>query len=154
MGTDTFAAVVAFMLAVSLATERLVVIAKTVVPWLSEESTLPSGDTDRRRDRPRRLIVQGIAFGCAWVTSAFLAGGIPAGFLGSVEMAGITLPTVVVALLASGGSALWTSLVGYTSAIKDIRASENRDRKAAAAASARAAAPAPGASGGKPVRAQ
>jgi hypothetical protein len=121
---DTLSAVAAVLLAISLAAERLVTAVKAMIPWLAEEADEaknPDGTTDRKKDRPRRVIVVLIAFLAAWLTTALAAGG---SFFGSITIAELSFPIPLVALLASGGSAWWTNIVAYASAAKDARANE------------------------------
>jgi hypothetical protein len=121
------------LLAISLATERLVVLAKTLFPALSSGSEAPGpeavGGSEGRRlsERARRLTVMGVGFVAAWLTAGVLADGGQWGgyfanlFLGTVAIADHAWPVPVVALLASGGSAFWAQVVGYASAVKDVR---------------------------------
>jgi hypothetical protein len=53
---------VPIMLALSVASERLVTIFKTVFPWLAVESRSPGQEIDLTADRRRRLSVLAIAF--------------------------------------------------------------------------------------------
>src|ERR1700741_1903494 len=66
-------ATIAVLLSISLATERLVTIIKTMFPPLAVEKKNEAGETARKPDRPRRLLLQGIAIAAAWITAAFLA---------------------------------------------------------------------------------
>ena len=111
---------VSIILAISLASERLVVFLKTLIPWLADkpatdQSVYPKNDT------VRRIIVMLIAFLAAWLTSGFLAeAGKPFGF-GYIKISDqLFLPCGIMGLLASGGSAFWTNILAYTSAAKDI----------------------------------
>lgn len=122
---DDLSAFLTLLLGTSLATERLVAVAKTSFPiWLADEKKTAALETDLVGDRPRRLRVQLVAFIAAWVVSGSLADW---NFFGPVNVAtagAIALPAPFLALLAMGGSALWTSLLGYASAAKDFRAQE------------------------------
>lgn len=117
----TLSALAATLLAISLATERAVAILKTLLPEMFEaEKKTDAKEVDLPADRWRRLAVQAIAYLAAWATSAFLVRGMSwwDGLTqGSVLDTG--LPSALVALLASGGSAFWAQVVGYTSALKD-----------------------------------
>jgi len=105
------------LVAISLATERLVVVVKTVFPKLATAPTLPPGADENVHDRGRRLMVIGVAYLCALVTSWFVAGG---WFIQYADHSR-QLSVFAVALLASGGSAFWTQVVGFASAAKDAR---------------------------------
>lgn len=113
------------ILAVSLATERMVAIAKTIAPrWLAEEQKTAANAIDPIADKVRRLKVMALALVCAFVTSVLI--GDPSdqllGLPRYVKFAGDQkISTILLAILASGGSAFWTSVIGYTSAAKDVK---------------------------------
>jgi hypothetical protein len=134
MTIETFSALVAMLLAISLAAERLVTIVKTLAPdWLGTARLTDDKKSEHpTRDRPRRFVVQLIALAAAWITAAFLAGSTDGAtafdLLGEINFAANQgLPVPVVAVLASGGSAFWANILGYTKAVKDIRIKE-RDK--------------------------
>ncbi len=119
---DDLSALAAVLLAVSLATERLVTILKTIIPQLADDNT---SAPDARPERMRRFLVQLLAFWCAWLTVAFLhESGF--GLIGTIEIGpgNRPIPLVVLAILASGGSAFWNNVLGYTRAVKEIRVQE------------------------------
>jgi hypothetical protein len=125
MEVSDLGATVAVLLAVSLATERWVAVAKTVFPWLADERRTAAGEGDPVSDRPRRLAVQAVALAGAWLVAAFVAGGgvlAPGAFVGVVHAGAVRLPAPVVGLLASGGSAFWTQVVQLAGAVKDAAA--------------------------------
>jgi hypothetical protein len=118
-------ATIAVLLSISLATERLVTIVKTIFPALAVEKKTAAGEVALAPDRPRRLTLQGIALAAAWITASFLAtGDQPAeltwNFFGQVQAGTLKIWVPIVALLASGGSAFWTQLLQYTGAVRDI----------------------------------
>ena len=106
------------MIAISLATERLVIIIKTIAPSLGQERTA-NGQPDPKADRPRMLLVQAISYIAAFITSSLLTGD------WSWKCYEITktlcLAPWQLAVLGMGGSAFWTSIVGYARAVKDIQ---------------------------------
>jgi len=125
MGISDLSSTLALLLAVSLATERLVAVVKTVLPeWFADEKKTDAKEVDLRADRWRRVRVQAVAFGGAWMTASLLAGDqnrTPLLEPWALVTAGtIQIPAPIVALLASGGSAFWAQLVGYAGAVKDI----------------------------------
>jgi hypothetical protein len=122
MPLDNLSDLSALILAISLATERLVVIVKTVFPQLGEERPPAPGETADEADRMRRLSVLGVAYLCALVTAWLIADG------WTIEYgAGRRVISIFgVALLASGGSAFWTQVVGFASAAKDVRKMERQ----------------------------
>jgi hypothetical protein len=121
MNNDALSAIAALLLAISLSTERLVTVVKTLIPWLGKEAKTAAGEEDLKGDMGRRLILQVIAFLSAWVTAGLIAGTLPNSLFEELTMSGIGLPTVVIGLLASGGSALWTNVVTVASTTKDIK---------------------------------
>ena len=122
---ENLSAFAVILFSISLASERLVTIMKTLFPRLADEKENEAQQTDLVRDRPRRFTVQIIAIISSWITSAFLAKG---GFdlLGSVELVKQmpSIPVIVLGILASGGSSLWNNILLYTKAVKDIRISD------------------------------
>lgn len=122
MPLDNLSDLAAVLLAISLATERLVVIAKTVFPKLGEERPPAPGESADEADRMRRLSVLGVAYVCALATAWLVADG------WTIEYgAGKRVISIFgVALLASGGSAFWTQVVGFASAAKDVRKMESK----------------------------
>lgn len=125
MVIEGFSAFAATVLAVSLATERLVAFAKAAAPrWLADEKKTEASEVDLLGDSWRRIRVNLVALVSAWIASASLP---EQGFapLGSVLFGGGTaIPVPLLALLSMGGSAFWANIVGYASAAKDIRMQE------------------------------
>ena len=68
MPLDTLSELSTLLVAVSLATERLVVIVKTLFPKLGAKISAPGGDEDLL-DRNRRLLVLGVAYASALLTT-------------------------------------------------------------------------------------
>ncbi|HEX6909479.1 MAG TPA: hypothetical protein VF142_03760 [Longimicrobium sp.] len=123
-----YAAVIATLLAISLAGERIVAVLKTMFPaWLAEPlatpGTAPVGIQD---DKGRRLRVQAVAFLACWVASASLLPG-DFNLVGTLHLGGLALNVVVVGLLTMGGSAFWTQVLGISSALKDLKKAQAND---------------------------
>jgi len=129
MGIEAISELVAVVLAISLATERLVVVIRTpqkflwIIPlgqWLNNENK-----DHPEKDGPRRLVVQLISFLCALFTVGWLAAG---GWnpLVSITIASQTVPLWLLAILATGGSSFWKNILGYTKAVRDIRIEEKK----------------------------
>ena len=129
MGIEAISELVALVLALSLATERMVVVIRTpqkllwIIPlgeWLNNENK-----TEPKKDGPRRLVVQLISFLCALFTVGWLAEGTwdP---LASITVASQTVPLWLLAILATGGSSFWKNLLGYTKAVRDVRIEEEK----------------------------
>ena len=122
MPLDNFSELSTFLAAMSLATERLVVIVKTIFPGLSAKSPAKPGQSDDEADRVRRLIVLGVAYVCALATGWIVADG------WTIEFGthGRSISIFGVALLACGGSAFWAQVVSFASAAKDARQFETK----------------------------
>lgn len=142
MPIETLSALFATILGVSLGTERLVTIVKALLPGLAQERRNDAGQPDHTKDRPRRVAVQVVAFVSAWVTAAFLASGGKFDLFGGVSVASastITIPVPLLGLLATGGSAFWTSAIAYASHVKDIAAERRTAQRLANRATAKTA---------------
>jgi hypothetical protein len=121
--TVDYGIVIAMILAISLTGERIVAIVKTMMPgWFADpaDAAPNAPPPSPTRDRGRRLRVQAVAFVACWAAAATLA---PGGFalLGTLKMDGLELPTALVGLLAMGGSAFWSLILGISSAFKDLK---------------------------------
>lgn len=125
MNIDYLASFAATLLAISLASERLVTYLKTLFPRLGVERRNLLGEVDAKADRPRRLTVHVIAFLSGWVTAGFMVGENFNAF-GSILFefgkSNVGLPVWIVGILAGSGSAFWNNVLGYTKAVKDVRA--------------------------------
>lgn len=108
------------LLSISLATERFVAILKTIIPALAGSET----EKDAEKDRGRILLVQLVSFFGAWITTSFLSEGGFNPFGNIVILEGHSWPVYFVAFLSTGGSAFWSSVLGYAKATKDIRQQE------------------------------
>lgn len=128
-----YAVVVATLLAISLAGERIVTIVKTMLPkWFAEPSATPGTPPPSiKEDQGRRLRVQAVAFGACWLAAASLTPNF--NFFGEVERGGLSLAAPLVGLLAMGGSAFWTQVLGISSALKDLKRAQATDAGGASA---------------------
>ena len=112
MNIENLSTIVALLVALSVAAERLVEIIKGLVPWLENKK-----DNEYTEGR-RKSALQGLAV-FAGIGTALLAWpvikDIVPGFLDSI--------TGVLALgfLASGGSGFWNSIATYVKDVKDIK---------------------------------
>lgn len=118
---DYLVALSTLLLALSLASERLVAIVKTIWPELTDENA----ERTLAEDRRRRIMVLVLAFLASWLTSSFLAtnGFNPVGEIPIFKSAqgDHPLPVYIVALMCTGGSAFWSSVLGYANAVKDTK---------------------------------
>ena len=123
MGIESFGEFAAILSAITLCAERIVATAKSFFPRLAEEALGADGKPDRDADKRRRLGVQFIAFAASWVTTAFLAVGGSFDLFGTIAVGSAAearpLPVWLIALIATGGTALWSNAVAYTSALRD-----------------------------------
>lgn len=122
---DILTALAARLLALSLVTERAITTFKTLIPLLAEPSNAHLLPINRPQDRIRRFTVQVLAFAVAWAAAATLSGGNWwSGVVGDVPIGSTpspALPTWTFGLLATGGSAFWSNLLGIATATKDLR---------------------------------
>ena len=102
---------VTMMLALSVATERLVEIIKGLIPFLNSQN-----DNDKYEGW-RRASLHLLAVAAGIVTS-FLAQP----FFPPEVQARSTVPLIIgIGLLASGGSGFWNSILSYLGNVKDLK---------------------------------
>jgi hypothetical protein len=105
----------AFILALSLVTERIVAFLKQVIPALDEAAGAVDLAKADGGERGRRIAVQLIA--------VLAAGGallmMEASF--TVHVAGRPYPLWFLAILGSGGSSFWSQVLGFTRAARDLK---------------------------------
>ncbi len=125
MGIEAISELVAVVLVISLATERLVLVIRTpqkllwIIPlgqWLNNEN-----EDKPEEDGLRRLVVQLISFLCALFTVGWLATKAKWAPWEDIKIASQTVPLWLLAILATGGSSFWKNILGYTKAVRDIR---------------------------------
>jgi hypothetical protein len=123
MSLDDLNAFVAILLAIGLAGERFVTFLKNLAPGLLADQ--PRDDTGHPRtssEKWRRVVVQFIGFLACWLVASFLTADGKMDMLGHFKWSeNSKLPIWVVGMLASSGSAMWASVLGITSAAKDLR---------------------------------
>ena len=114
MDVTKLMAIVGVILALSIASERLVEIIKGLWPWLNTKNKTDSHEGYRRSLLHIFSVLSGIL-------TAFLAKDyIP------LELAGPTKSWAIVGLglLASGGSGFWNSVLTYLANVKEIKKAE------------------------------
>jgi hypothetical protein len=133
MNINDLSEMTTILLAISLASERVVTILKTTFPvWLADEKKTEAQEVDLVADKNRRLMILFISFLTSWFAASFLAdvpglvnqelfGAEGSTFLGYIKFGDTQLPTFILGLLASGGSSLWSNVLGYTKAVKDVQ---------------------------------
>ena len=108
--TENLSTIVAVLIALSVATERLVDIIKGLIPFLNQKND------DPKKEGWRRTVLQGMGF----------LGGIVTALLCQPALSGVmpeawnSLPGILaLGLLASGGSGFWSSIQSYVLNAKD-----------------------------------
>lgn len=126
MSLDTLPAAITLLIILSVATERVVEIVKSLSGFLTEENP------DSTKDRLRRAVLHllGVASG---VLIAWLTWPVVAQVLDNTQ-ADVTrpihLPTVLaLGLLASGGSGFWNTILTHVLNLKELKKTEVRERK-------------------------
>ncbi len=119
---DSLVKLITLILAISLAGERLVAFIKTLFPWLAgDPNSTEAANTNK--EISRKTIVMAIAFLSCWLT-AYLVKENTDGTSDALKM-----PAIFLGLLASGGSAFWTTLLGYTKAVRDIKVQQTQQEQ-------------------------
>ena len=112
MDVSKLAAIVSVLVALSVASERLVEIIKGLVSFLNQENS------DKKKEGWRRAALQALAV-LAGIITALLAQpaikGVVPGL--SEHWTGI----VALGLLSSGGSGFWNAILTYVLNVKDIK---------------------------------
>src|ERR1043165_3112312 len=106
--------VISLLIALSIASERLVDIIKGVVPWLNQPRLKAADEGWRKAALQVLAAFAGIT--TAWLSSAAIPKGvgIPDDWTG----------TLALGLLGSGGSGFWNSILTYVTKAKDLKAAE------------------------------
>jgi hypothetical protein len=106
------------VLGISVAGERLVTIIKSFTPWLPAPAGTGATGPVTNSDIAKRIALIVISFGCCLLTTALFHKNAPS--LSAFDMGTVgKISSWIVALMATGGSAFWTNLLGYFSALKD-----------------------------------
>ena len=117
MSTETLTAIVTLLVALSVASERLVEIIKGFVSWLNEEQKTADGKTDNRREGYRKAVLQILAV-LAGIFTAWIAQ--PAIEAADIQGLDGFWGILALGLLASGGSGFWNSVLTYVKTVKDL----------------------------------
>lgn len=112
---DLLYATVTLLVALSLATERLVEIVKGLIPALNTDQ----GAHDSRR----RLLIHLLTVGAGALTAWLAKGAIPE------QLKADGLGYLGLGLLASGGSSFWNSILTYLLKVKDIKEADATQRR-------------------------
>ncbi|MFZ1729077.1 MAG: hypothetical protein WBQ23_02685 [Bacteroidota bacterium] len=102
---------IAYIVALSIAAERMVEIVKGIIPFLNKKAE------DEKVERWRVVSLQLLAVASGMLTAHLAMPAVselvPASWQGLPGIAAL-------GLLASGGSSLWNSVLGYASSVKEI----------------------------------
>ncbi len=120
MDPNKLYALVSLILALAVASERLVEILKGLWPWLDKAKT------DDREEGHRRAALQGLAVLAGVLTSLLAQPVMPDGILPKGGSLTGVLTTVGLGLLASGGSGFWNAILSYVGKVKDAKALDVR----------------------------
>ncbi len=119
MDATKLTAIVSLLVALSIASERLVEIIKGLIPALNLEKPHPT------TEGWRRCILHVLAV-CAGILTVFLSrNAIPKELYDVTTNSGI----VSLGLLASGGSGFWNAILTYVTKVKDIKAVDAEQKK-------------------------
>ncbi len=124
--------IVTFILAISLASERLIEFIKTVFPWLAvQHSSTDSNAEDRGAEKFRRIIIQLLSLSVGWLSAAIMVAdpGELFDFFGSRKFGNFEIPAFLIGVLSSAGSVFWTQILGYSKALKDSKKVEVQQKK-------------------------
>ena len=113
MDTTQLTAVVTLLVALSVASERLVEIVKGVVPWLNQE--IKNSPT---KEGWRKASLQLLAVAAGILTASLSKDAIP-DFV-SAQFSDGKVSYLALGLLASGGSGLWNSILNYAAGLKGV----------------------------------
>jgi hypothetical protein len=123
MDIGNLTAIVSILVALSVASERLVEIIKGLFSFLNTESSDPT------KERLRRVALQALAVVAGIITALLAHPAIKDVVPGlSSHWTGI----VALGLLASGGSGFWNAILGYVLNVKDIKKAEAVQKKKSA----------------------
>ncbi|WP_368178635.1 hypothetical protein [Aeromonas sp. R7-1] len=116
---DTVISYASYILAISIASERLVEIVKGMFPGLNQSKT------DPQEESRRRSVLQVLAVVAGILSAHFSLDIAPPGIKTSLD--GMTV--IIIGLLASGGSGLWNAVLSYVLQIKDLKKEEVNKQK-------------------------
>ena len=104
--------IITLLIAISIASERLVEIIKGYFPWLNLENQDPVIEGRRKSALQILAVVAGIV--TAFLTQPFVAGSFSA-------IKHPDLMTLCIGLMASGGSAFWNVILNYLLQVKNLK---------------------------------
>ena len=118
MNITDLTSIISLLIALSVASERLVEITKGFVPWLNQQNSNPSIEDCRKAIVQFLAVAAGII--TAWLASPFSPDFVPHDLTGKLALG----------LLVSGGSGFWNSILTYVTSVKDIKVASATEAKA------------------------
>ena len=123
--------ILTIILGVSMASERILELLKTLFPWLAIQKSVTDDNRERSGEEVlRRAIIQVISFLSGWMTAGLVAASGSEWICLSGRIGDSRIPAVVIGLLSSAGSVFWTQIVAYSKAVKDIKKLRAQDERA------------------------
>src|SRR5437899_11158299 len=117
MDTTKLTTVISLLVALSIASERLVDIIKGLVPWLNQQRRKPAEEGWRKAALQVIAVFAGIT--TAWLAGPAVPAFLPHDFTGKLALG----------LLASGGSGFWNSILSFVTKSKDVKADVAESRE-------------------------
>jgi hypothetical protein len=111
MPIDKLISIVGLILALSIASERLVEIVKGYIPWLNTAAATNDGDGPRRATLQLMAVLAGVT--TAWLSRDYIPK--------EVSDAAHGWAVLGLGLLASGGSGFWNAILSYVLKVKDLK---------------------------------
>lgn len=112
---DTLTSLVTVLLALSVASERLVELVKGRIAWLDRQNP------DPEKERDRQFCIHLVS-----VVASGIVVALSSDYIGTtlkLHPVGIA-QGVALAILASGGSSMWNSVLGYLYSIKNLKSED------------------------------
>lgn len=119
MDLNNASSIVGILIALSVASERLVEITKGYMPSLSQARDDPAAEGRRK------ATVQFIAVAAGIITTFLVAPALPENTIPDNW-----LSKLAIGLIASGGSGFWNSIQGYVAQAKEVKKAQVQDVKA------------------------
>ena len=121
MDTNKLTIVISLLVALSVASERLVEIVKGFIPW----PWLKEQNQDPTKEGIRKAVLQLLAVFAGIVTAYIASAAIPQ----NVGIPNDWTGKFALGLLASGGSGFWNSILTYVNKAKDIKSADAEVKK-------------------------
>lgn len=125
---DSIELYIGAILGLSVATERLVEIVKGFVPALSVAKT------DPKEEERRKALIHVLSTVCGVITAFLSFGALPSAIRDHPILQSDHITALALGILASGGSGLWNSLLGYTNQAKELKKQEAKVARTTAVA--------------------